>query len=168
MEDSSLDYDNTSDFIAAHTFVAAMRKVTVDFSEWFWHEPEYAKYVDDGFTSKTVFKKVVEAMASHEIYPLSYDREAKKYKLLTLGAWARITKQRAIALRTEFVRRAEELTSMSKKFPALRELYPVPALPTDGRFLALPGVRRFRCVTCKMTFVDKSWLEAHERRRHTE
>jgi len=168
MEDAGLDYDNTSDYFAAHTFVAAMRKVTVDFSEWFWREPEYRRYVDDGFTDKTVFKKVVEAMASYDIYPISYDREEKKYRPLTLETWARITKQRAIAIRTEFVRRATEMTSMSRKFPLLRELYPVPTLPTDGRFLALPGARRFRCERCHMTFVDKSWLEAHEKRWHPE
>jgi hypothetical protein len=31
---------------------------------------------------------------------------------------------------------------MTKKFPVLRESYQVLALPTDGRFLALLGVRR--------------------------
>lgn len=168
MEDAGLDYDHTSDYFAAHTFVAAMRKVTVDFSDWFWGEPAYKAYRENGFTDKTVFKKVVAAMFSYDIYPISYDREAKKYRSLTLEAWVRIMKQRAVAIRTEFVRRAEEMTSMSKKFPVLRELYQVPALPTDGRFLALPGVRRFRCGKCSMAFVDQSSLEAHLQRRHNE
>ncbi len=168
MEDAGLDYDSTSDYFAAHTFVAAMRRVTVDFSEWFWREPAYRKYVEDGFTDKTVFKKVVEAMASYDIYPISYDRELKKYRPLTLETWVRITKQRAVAIRTEFVRRAEEMTAMSKKFPVLRTLYSVPTLPTDGRFLALPGRRPFRCGKCSMSFVDKTSLEAHGKRRHPE
>jgi len=168
MEDAGLDYDNTSDYFAAHTFVAAMRKITVDFSEWFWREPEYQKYFDDGFTDKTVFKKMVEAMTSYDIYPISYERGEGKYRPLSLENWARITKQRAVAIRTEFVRRATEITWMSKRFPVLRDLYPVPTLPTDGRFIALPGGRRFRCEQCHMTFVDKSWLEAHEKRWHPE
>lgn len=168
MEDAGLDYDNTSDYFAAHTFVAAMRKVTVDFSEWFWLQPEYSKIVNDGFTDKTVFRKVVEAMASYDIFPISYDREVKRYRPLALETWARITKQRAVAIRTEFVRRAEEMTAMSRKFPVLRTLYPVPKLPTDGRFLALPAARHFRCDRCGMTFVDKPSLEVHEKRRHPE
>ncbi len=168
MEDANLDYDSTSDFFAAHAFVAAMRRVTVDFSEWFWMQPEYRKIVDDGFTDKTVFRKVVEAMAQYDIYPIFYDREVKKYVPLTLEAWARITKQRALAIRTEFIRRAEEVTTMSGKYPVLGDLYNIPHLPTDGPFLGLPGRRPFRCRRCPMAFADETSREVHERRWHTE
>ncbi len=167
MEDAGLDYDNTSDFFAAHYFLSAMRKVVLDFSEWFWVQPEYQKYIEDGLSDKGVFRKVVEAMESHNIFPISYDHNQKKYLPLTLEAWARITKQRAVSIRTEFLRRAEEVTLMSTKFPVLRELYQVPELPTDGKFLALPGARRFRCGRCSMAFVDEASLEVHAKRRHT-
>lgn len=166
MEEAGLKFDSYSDRTAAASFLKRMREVIVEASEWFWTQPEYQKYVDDGFTDKTVFRKMVEALASYDIYPIQYDREAKKYALITLEGWVRIVHMRAIAIRNEFVRRAEDLALMSSKFEALKEMVTPPALPTDGKFIELPGPRSYRCGKCHMAFVDQESLEDHKQRRH--
>ena len=168
MDEAGLDFDNRSDYIAAHTFIASMREITADFSDWFWHEPAYRRYTEDGYTDKTVFKKVVDAMTGYDIFPIFFDERIKKYRLLTLDGWVRLTRRRAGAIRTEFIRRAEELAGMAEKFLAIGEMYPAPALPTNGRFIALPGARPFQCGSCSMAFIDKASLEGHTRRRHPE
>jgi len=69
-------------------------------------------------------------------------------------------------MRTEFVRRAEEVAIMEKKFPALGEMFVPASLPTDGHFMALPGERPHQCGKCGMTFVSEETLEQHDQRRH--
>jgi hypothetical protein len=168
MASAELDYDDKSDYSASLAFLSRMRRVLVDASEWFWELPEYKKYVDDGFTDKTVFKKLVEALRSHDIYPIYFDEGKKNYGFLTLEGLARLIKKRALAMRNEFLARAEELAILSKKFPALREMYAPPALSTDGRFIELPASTPHRCGKCNMAFVTKQDLSDHNERRHPE
>jgi hypothetical protein len=163
---AGLEYDDFSDRTAATNFLSRMREVMLDFSDWFWGQPQYQQFINDGLTDRAVFKLVVKAMASFGIFTLAYDREQRTYTLMTLPQYARILKLRSLSMRTEFVRRAEEVAIMGKKFPALRETFEPASLPTDGHFMALPGERPNRCGKCGMTFVSEETLDQHDQRRH--
>ena len=166
MDECGLDYEKWRDRTASHGVIDRMRAVTVEFSEWFARHPRYGRFVNDGLSGNAVFRKLVKAMASYEIFPLYYERDSKNYKPLTLKAWARLTYLRGIAIRNEFVERTEDIVLMERKFPELRDLYPPPSLPTDDHFIALPGPRRFPCELCGLAFTDDASVHDHKRRRH--
>jgi len=168
MADAGLDYDSKSDYIAAMQFLSRMREAVSDFSTWFWTQPRYKEYIDDGLTDKAVFRKLVTAMTSYEIFPVFFDADIDGYHLLTLEGWARLTHKRALAMRNEIVRRVEELNIMQQKFPMLKEVYPPPSLPTDGQFIQLPEKLGFHCLECGMEFEDANSYDAHMKRRHPE
>ncbi len=168
MTDAGLDYGSKSDYNAALQFIARMRQAVSDFSTWFWTQPKYKKYVDDGLTDKAVFMKMVRAMISYEIFPVFYDAEVDSFRLLTLEGWARLTLKRAWAVRSEIVRHVEELNIMRQKFPMLREVCPAPALPTNGLFIQLPERLAIHCLECGMDFEDADSYHTHMKRRHPE
>ncbi len=168
MTDAGLDYDSKSDYLAALQFLARMRQAVSDFSAWFWTQPKYQKYVNDGFTDKGLFRKMVRAMISFEIFPVFYDAEIDSFRLLTLEGWARLTLKRAWAVRNEIVRHVEELNIMRQKFPMLREVCPAPALPTNGQFIQLPEKLAIHCFECGMDFEDPDSYHVHMKRRHPE
>src|SRR5438552_18418270 len=56
MERAGLDYDDFSDRTATSHFLRRMREVLLDFADWFWGQPQYKKYIDDGLSDKAVFK----------------------------------------------------------------------------------------------------------------
>lgn len=168
MAEAGLDYDSKSDYFAAMQFLSRMRQTVADFSEWFWTQPRYKRYVDDGFTDKTVFNKLVTAMTSYEIFPVFFDANIDSYRLLTLEGWASLTRKRAWAVRTEIVRHVEELNIMQEKFHMLKEMYPPPTLPTDGQFIQLPEKLPHQCEKCGMAFEDEDSFDIHMKRRHPE
>ncbi|MBN1677880.1 MAG: hypothetical protein JW880_05010 [Candidatus Thermoplasmatota archaeon] len=168
MAEAGLDYDSKSDYIAALQFMSRMRATVTDFSTWFWMQPQYKKCVDDGLTDKRVFKKLVTVMTSYEIFPVYFDANSDSYRLLTLEGWAYLARRRALAMRNEIVRRVEELNIMQREFPMLRELYPAPALPTDGQFIQLPETTGVICQECGVAFTDENSLSVHMKRRHPE
>ncbi len=168
MEAAGLDFNDRRDYTAAHTYVSNMRRVLVDFVEWFWQAPQYQEYVHDGLGEGAIFNLAVDAMVQHEIYPLYYNRMDRVYHFLTLPAFARILRFQSLGYRTGILRRVEELALMTPKFPMLGEIFTPSALPTDGRFLLPAPETRFPCPNCPTTWRDSESLEAHRQRRHPE
>jgi len=167
LDEADLDFDSFSDRVMAQAFLKRMREVVVETADWFRDQPEYQKYRDNGFSDKTVFRKLVEALVSYDVYPIQYNREIKEYTFMTLEGWVRIVKMRAIAIRNEFVRHAEDMAFMTRRFKAIKEMVTPPQLPTDGRFIKLPGPRHYRCGKCGIAFIDQESLDAHIDRRHS-
>jgi hypothetical protein len=165
---ADLDYQRHAHRLAAYGVLEKMRRVTVDFSDWFWMHPKYDRYVNDGLTDNQKFAKMVTAMQSYEIFPVSFERDTKKYKPLTLPEWARLTYLRAIAMRNEQVRHTEDLAIMTGRFPILGDLYAPPKLTTDRRFILPAGPLNHHCQKCAAAFSDEQSLHKHMEDRHPE
>jgi len=121
-------------------YVHRMREAVETFVEWFWTSPQYQEYVTDGLSDEQILLKIVEVMASFDVFPVWCDREGdERWKLMDLHAYARLREIRQNAIISEVGEKATKMELMMRRFP--RELpgkYHRQTLPSPDGFMALP------------------------------
>ena len=161
------DRSESLDPIVRH-YLHRMREAMEAFVEWFWTNPEYEKWVNDGNSDEQILQQIVKVMVSYDVYPVWCDREGdERWKLMDLHAYARLREMRAFAIASEVGDKGTRMELMMKRFP--RELpgkYHRPALPRDGSFIDLPRLGPGEGVLCPVEGCGLHFADSHSWKQH--
>ena len=149
-------------------YLQRMREAMETFVEWFWSNPQYDQYVNDGLSDEQILWKIVEVMASYDVYPVWCDREGdERWKLMDLDAYARLREMRAFAIVREVGEKSGKMALMMRRFNyALPGKYHRYALPHPDGFMDPPSLgpgQGVQCPVCGEHFRD---LDAWRRHSH--
>ncbi len=152
-------------------YIQRMREAMETFVEWFWSNPQYDQYVHDGLSDEQILSKIVEVMASYDVYPVWCDREGdKRWRLMDLDAYARLREIRASAIISEVGEKSTKMALMMHRFE--RELpgkYVRHILPHPDGFMDLPRLgpgQGVPCPACGQHFADVEAWKRHFRDSH--
>lgn len=160
MRDCGTDILFQSDYSTAHTFMMKMRKDFADVMISFFSDKEYDEAKAAGLSDAEMFRKLVEAALSYDVYPVYSDpNDEHRYKLFDMVSFVELMGLRARAIVKEVERKGEQLELAFSKIPELRGLYARPQLTGDGVVMALPpGIE---CDQCGKHFSDQPTFVVH-------
>lgn len=146
-------------------FVARSRKEYRAVAEYFFSEPKYQEFVEDGLSEEAVWTKVWETCLEFDWLPVWSDpKDGYRLKPMKGVHYVRLKERRGQAIATEVSNTVEAMKYLFQKFPALPRTYQRPELEADGVFLRLPaGVK---CEHCGIVFSDQDELVQHHNDEH--
>jgi len=154
-----------SDYGTAHAFMMKMRKDFADVMIVFFGDQEYDDAKAAGLSDEQMFRKLIEAALSYDVYPVYSDpNDEYRYKLFDMTSFVELMGLRARAIVKEVERKGEMLELAFSKIPELQGLYARPQLHGDGVVMALPpGIE---CTICGSHFSDQPSFVAHYASAH--
>jgi len=139
MEACEKDFDGKKDYGTAEVFMMKMRKDFATVMQMYFSGDDYDKHKAAGLSNEEMFRKLIEAALSVDVYPVWADpEEDHKYKLFEMASFVYLMELRARSIVKEVERKAEIMALAFSKLPELRDFYARPALKGDGVLLELP------------------------------
>lgn len=166
MQACGTDFDGRQDYQAAAEFMMKMRRDFAIVMMGFFGGEDYDKYKAAGLSNEEMFRKLIEAALSENVYPVWADlHDEYRYKLFGMASFVELTKIRARSIVKELERKAEVMRLAFRELPELRDLYAVrPALSSDGVILQLPS--GMECPDCGEHFGDPVGFVHHYNENH--
>jgi hypothetical protein len=166
MNDCGTDFRLQADYATAHAFMMKMRKDFADVMIVFFADKEYDDAKAAGLSDEQMFRKLVEAALSFNVYPVYSDpNDLYRYKLFAMASFVELIGLRARAIVKEVERKGEMLELAFSKIPELRGLYARPQLKGDGSVIELPSA--IDCTVCGAILPDQPSFVAHYNGAHS-
>lgn len=165
MEACGKDFDGKRDYHAAARFMMKMRRDFATVMQMFFASDDYDKYKAAKLKDPEMFRKLIDAALSVDVYPVWADPEGQhKYKLFVMASFVYLMEVRARSIVKEVERKAEVMALAFSKMPELREFYARPVLKGDGVLVQLPP--SVECPVCGEHFSDPVSFVRHYNEKH--
>ncbi len=150
-------------------FFSKSRNEFKGIAEYFFSEPRYREFTENGLAEEEVWTRVWEVCLEFNFLPVWSDaKDNGLYKPMKGAAYVTMKERRGRAIGNEVKNTVNAMDFLFGKFPALPPTFHRQRLERDGVFLELPPPRTTTCEVCGLEFLRQSQFVQHYDDEHSD
>ncbi len=150
-------------------FFSRSRNEFKGIAEYFFSEPKYREFTEDGLAEEEVWMRVWEVCLEFNFLPVWSDaKDTGLYKPMKGAAFVSMKQRRGRAIVSEIKGTVSAMEFFFENFPALPAGFHRERLETDGIFLEIAPPRTIVCEVCGLEFLSQSEFAWHYGDEHSD